>query len=147
MGNLNTLNSTVTSIFTEMTPIRSYRTIYSFSWLKSAELMNTCKLMTQYPRKMTQNIILWMHQHHLKMEKAISFICKSKIHQKYRNDECITNFTFSAYGALIPLYTLVNATNKKTNTKYCCFYYVDILFIVISSIIFGQKVCHCTIYH
>eukprot|EP01084_Bolivina_argentea_P171157 296527_1 len=107
-------------IFTEITSIRSYKVIYSFSWLKSAVLMNTRNRMAQYSLKMSQTIILWGHLHHLKIEKTITFISNSKIDQEYRHNNCIANFILSSYGVVIPLHTPENATNKKINMKYCC---------------------------
>ncbi len=142
MGNFYTVNSMVVLIFTEITSIRSYKVIYSFSWLKSAVLTNTSNQMAQYSNKMTQNIILWRHQHHSKMKRAITFISKSKIDHEYRNDNCITNFSLSSYGILIQLYTHANATNKEINKKCCFVYYVYILFTLVSARIFGQKLCY-----
>eukprot|EP01084_Bolivina_argentea_P171837 297692_1 len=89
--------------------IRGYKVIYSFSWLKSA----------QYPGIYTkyQFMTLWIHQHHLKIEKDITFICKSKIDYQHTIDNCIriTNFILSSFGTLSALYTHTNATNKKIN--------------------------------
>eukprot|EP01084_Bolivina_argentea_P022243 41342_1 len=78
---------------------------------------------------MSQNIILWIHQHHSEMKRAITFISKSKIDHEYRNDNCITNFSLSSYGTLIQLYTHANATNKEIIT-------------LVSARIFGQKLCY-----
>eukprot|EP01083_Nonionella_stella_P103123 294307_1 len=141
MGNFYTLNSMVILMFTEITSIRSYKVIYSFSWLGSGVLINTRNQMAQYPIKMSQNIILWVHQHHLKIEKTITFISNSKIDHEYRNNNCTANFILSSYGVVMPLYTPENETNKKINMKYCCFYYVYIFFSLVSSIVFGQKLC------
>eukprot|EP01084_Bolivina_argentea_P237858 399637_1 len=95
-------------IFTEITSVRSYKVIYSFSWLRSGVLINKRNQMAQYQIKISQNIILWVHQHHLKIEKTIAFISNSKIDHEYRNNNCIANFILSSYGVVMPLYTPEN---------------------------------------
>ncbi len=113
MGNFYTLNSMVILIFTEFTSIRSYNVIYSFSWWKSAVSMNIRNKMEQIPHKMTPNVILWIDHHHLQMEKAITFICNSKMDHKCRSDSCFTNFILTSFDTFIPLHTRANATNEE----------------------------------
>eukprot|EP01083_Nonionella_stella_P262437 892409_1 len=136
MGNFYALNSMVILIFAEIAPIRSYNAVYSFSWLESSVLMN---YKPQYPHEMAQNTILWIHQHHLKFKKLISFIYYSKFSHQFRNGYCIINFTLSSYATLMPLYTHSNATNNKINIIYWTFYYVYKLFTLVSSVLFVKN--------
>eukprot|EP01084_Bolivina_argentea_P081542 147635_1 len=146
MGNFYTLNSMVILIFTEFTSNRSYHVIYSFSWWKSAVSMNIGNKMEQIPHKITPNVILCTDQHHWEMKTAITFSCNSKMDHKCRSDSCFTNFILTSYDTFIPLYTRANATNEEVNMKYCCFYHVFILFRLVSSILFGQKLCSFFFY-
>eukprot|EP01084_Bolivina_argentea_P011380 21273_1 len=88
---------------------------------------------------MAENTILWIHQHHLKFKKLISFIYYYKFSHQFGNGYCITNFTLSSYATLVPLYTHSNATNNKINIIYWTFYYVFKLFTLISSVLFVKN--------
>eukprot|EP01083_Nonionella_stella_P268864 909206_1 len=138
MGNFYTLNSMVLLVFTQITSIRSYKTIYAFSCLKSAVSMNTHDRMHQYPHKMAQNTILWMPQHYLKIEKAITLIYKSKIDHEYKKANCITNFILSSYAVLMPSYIHLNAANNKINIEYWYLHLFHEYYLVKNGVLFTK---------
>eukprot|EP01084_Bolivina_argentea_P180336 311552_1 len=94
--------------------------------------------MTQFQPKMAQNIILWIHQHLMEMEKEISVIFMSKIDHENRNDNCISNFIISSYVALIPLH-IENKYEKLLVLQRLHIIYIDFINISCSTICYLQK--------